>query len=224
MTKLSLLKNSFGTAAAALGALAVMGTASGAAAQALQGGQCYDRQHVLNALQQEGQVELVSAVAPIPERPRNIFTSNANGSLGYNIEQGTGSVTGQLCVRARYTDVQVNGNIDGPTPAWALIGENTAHNQWLENSREKTAERVLLGARVLRNDEKGNLVRGGFMMVMRGRSAVSTHTSAGGITVSFNNGEIRPTVLLVNVEPHPRNYSWFAQRGVNVASLNPSSR
>lgn len=204
-------------ALAAVAALLAQVAANDAAAQSLPTG-CHNADYVRTTLQQEGQVELVRAVAPIPERPRNIFTSNANGSFGYNIEQGTGSQTGKLCVGARYTDIQVNNDINGPTPGWALIGQNTAHNNWLENQRTRTDERVLLGARVLRTDENGREVRGGFMMVTRGSTTSAGIFNGGAITISFNNGEIRPTVALVNVEAHPTNYAWFAQRVASSSS------
>ena len=199
-------------------ALGAMTAANDANAQALSTG-CHNADFVRATLQREGQFAVVNAVAPIPERPRNMFTTNGSGSLGYNIEQGTGDVTGKLCVRARYTDIQLNGNINGPTPRWALIGQNTPHNRWLETQRSTTDERVLLGARVLRSDN-GQDVRGGFMMVTRGSATVSTINNTGAITISFDNGEIRPTILLGNIEPVQPNYSIVANATQQVASLN----
>jgi hypothetical protein len=192
-----------------------VGTAANA--QSLPTG-CHDANMVRTTLQNEGQFVLVSAVRPIPENPKRIFTSNASGSFGYSIEQGTGEVTGQLCVTARYTDIRVNANIEGATPRWALIGQNTAHNQWIENTRRENGERILLGARVLRS-ENGQDVRGGFMMVTRGTApGAATLKNGGAITVSFDNGEIRPTVALGDLETHPTNYSLFVNRPVQSTS------
>jgi hypothetical protein len=198
-------------------ALLTQVAANDANAQALSTG-CHNADFVRATLQREGQFAVINGVRPIPERPRNMFTTNGSGSLGYNIEQGTGDVTGKLCVRARYTDIQLNGNINGPTPRWALIGQNTAHNRWLETQRTTTDERVLLGARVLRS-ENGQDVRGGFMMVTRGSADnAQTINNAGAITISFDNGEIRPTILLGNVEPVQPNYDGFARtRATQVA-------
>jgi hypothetical protein len=215
MAKTSKITKALGT----VFALGAMTAANDANAQALSTG-CHNADFVRATLQREGQFAVVNAVAPIPERPRNIFTTNSAGDFGYNIEQGTGDVTGKLCVRARYTDIQLNGNITGPTPRWALIGQNTAHNRWLETQRTTTDERVLLGARVLRS-ENGQDVRGGFMMVTRGTADnAQTMNNAGAITISFDNGEIRPTILLGNVEPVQPNYSIVANASQQVASLN----
>jgi len=206
MAKTSKITKALGTAFA----LGAMTAANEANAQALSTG-CHNADFVRATLQREGQFAIINGVRPIPERPRNMFTTNGSGSLGYNIEQGTGDVTGELCVRARYTDIQLNGNITGPTPRWALIGQNTAHNRWLETQRTTTDERVLLGARVLRS-ENGQDVRGGFMMVTRGTADnAQTMNNAGAITISFDNGEIRPTILLGNVEPVQPNYDGFAR-------------
>lgn len=196
--------------------VAALCAGTAAQAQSLPTG-CHDANMVRATLQEEGQFVLVTAIRPIPERPKNIFTSNASGTFGYNIEQGTGSVTSKLCVAVRYTDIRVNPDINGATPSWALIGKNTAHNQWIEGQRARKDDRIVFGARVLR-PENGNEARGGFMMVTRGRNVTDNPdiTSTGAITVSFDNGEIRPTVLLSNVEPHSTNYSLFANYSVKT--------
>lgn len=187
-------------------------------AMALETG-CQDATAVRTALRDEGQFVLVNGVRPTPEHPRNIFTSNAEGSLGYNIEEGTNNV---LCVAVRYTDIRVNQNVDLAIPTWAFRGQGTAHNRWLADTSARTGETVLLGATVLRRDEGGQEVRGAFMMVTRGRGrgGDSTFTSAGAVTVTLNDGEIRPTLVLGNVEKVQPNYDRFAQRPTVVAALS----
>lgn len=214
---------SFGKKSFARAALNVIGAVSAfacaAPALALETG-CQDATVVRAALQEEGQFVIVNGVRHVPGNPRNIFTSNADGSLGYSIEGADGT---QLCIRARYTDIRVNGNTDGPTPSWALRGANTAHDQWLASVGASRGEKVLMGARVLRRNESGEEVRGAFMMVTRGNVLDSTTgqmRSAGGVTITLNSGEIRPSLLLGNVEKVQPNYDRFAQRSTQLAALN----
>lgn len=213
---------SFGKKSFARAALNVIGAVSAfacaAPALALETG-CQDATAVRAALQEEGQFVLVNGIRHVPGNPRNIFTSNADGSLGYKIEGGDGT---QLCVSIRYTDIRVNGNTDGPTPSWALRGANTAHDQWLASVGASRGEKVLMGARVLRRNESGEEVRGAFMMVTRGNVLDSTTgqmRSAGGVTITLNSGEIRPTLALGNVEKVQPNYDRFAQRSTQLAAL-----
>ena len=214
MATLSNAMKSFGTAA-------VMGAALACAtpAMALETG-CQDATAVRTALRDEGQFVLVNGVRPTPEHPRNIFTSNAEGSLGYNIEEGSNNV---LCVAVRYTDIRVNQNANLAIPTWAFRGQGTAHDRWLADTSARTGETVLLGATVLRRDESGQEVRGAFMMVTRGNIVGGSTTgfaNAGAVTVTLNDGEIRPTLLLGNVEKVQPNYDRFAQRPTVVAALS----
>ena len=214
-------KNSKRFTKLALGALA-LGTAFTAAndALALDRG-CQNADVVRQGLKDEGQFVVVSAVRPIPSQPKNIFTTNADGSVGYKIEQGTGNTTGQLCVGIKYTDIRVNSNADMSTPSWALLGSKTPHDQWLHNVEQRTNEKVLMGATVLR-DVNGQDVRGGFMMVTRGDVSKETTTmsNAGVVSLSFSDGRIDPALLIANVEKVQPNYDAFANRGTQVASLD----
>jgi hypothetical protein len=201
---------------AAMAALGAMAHANDA--MALNRG-CQDANLVRTGMATEGQFVLVSAISPIPAQPKNIFTSNANGTVGYNIEQGTGDQVGKLCVGIKYTDIKVNGDANLATPSWALFGANTTHDQWLLQTQARTNERILMGATVLR-DVNGQDVRGGFMMVTRGDVSASTTTinNGGAVTLTVNNGEIRPTLVLGNVEKVQPNYDVYASRTSQVAS------
>ena len=213
MFTLSNAMKSFGTAA-------VMGAALACAtpAMALETG-CQDANAVRTALRDEGQFVLVNGVRPVPDNPRNIFTSNADGSLGYNIEEGAPNT---LCVRGRYTDIRVNQNANLAIPSWAYRGQGTAHDRWLAATSARTGETVLLGATMLRRDDSGQEVRGAFMMVTRGRITGDNSTgllNGGAVTVTLNNGEIRPTIVLANIETVQPNYDRFAGRPTVVAAL-----
>lgn len=214
MATLSNAMKSFGVAAAIGAALACT-----TPALALETG-CQDADTVRTALRDEGQFVLVNGVRPVPEHPRNIFTSNADGSLGYKVEEGTNNV---LCVTARYTDIRVNQNADLSIPTWAYRGQDSAHNRWLADTSARTGETVLLGATVLRRNENGQEVRGAFMMVTRGNiigGSTTGFANAGAVTVTLNNGEISPVLLLGNVERVQPNYDRFAARPVAVAALS----
>lgn len=212
-------KNSKTFTKLALSALA-LGTAFTAAndAMALERG-CQNADTVRAALRDEGQFVVVSGQrTAIAEQPRNIFTSNQNGTLGYNIEQGTGDATGQLCVRAKYTDIRLNSNSDLATPSWALRGTNTPHNAWIVNTQNQSNNRILMGATVLRQ-ENGQDVRGAFMMVTRADNTGLINQTLGSVTVTLSNGNITPSLGLTNVEKVQPNYDAFIQRNTQLASL-----
>lgn len=189
------------------------------AAMALDRG-CQNADVVRQALKDEGQFVLVTGVGTIPEAPKNIFTSNANGTLGYNIEQGTGDAVGELCVRVKYTDIKVNPNTDSTPPSWALFGANTSHDQWLAKVQASANDRVLMGATVLRN-VNGQDIRGGFMMVVRGDSLNTSFSSTGAVSLTVNGGSITPILVLGNVEKSQPNYNMFAGTSTpQLASLD----
>lgn len=183
---------------------------------------CQDANTVRAALQDEGQVVVISAQAGRnAERPRNIFTSNQNGTLGYNIEQGTGNALGKLCVRIKYTDVRLNPNPDLSTPSWALRADGSPHNEWLRTTGRDSDNRVLMGATVLR-EENGVEVRGGFMMVTQARQFQDVSGTGGSVTLTLSTGEIRPTLGIDAVQKVQPNYDAFVQRNApRLASLQP---
>ena len=191
--------------------------------EVLESNRCYQRNVFEEFRQRAQQFVLVTSVRPIPEYPPNFFTSNPSRTLGFAVERedfgDTNIHNDNFHVNVKYTDIRLNDNIDGPTPEWALIGSNSAHNQWLENQRATTDERVLLGATVLR-PVNGQDMRGGFMMVTRGTATESTIINTGAISISFNNGEINPTAGLINVMPVKENYDAFLATSRQVAALN----
>ena len=178
---------------------------------------CQNADTVRVGLQTEGQYVVVSAIRPIPEQPKNIFTTNKEGTLGYNVEQGTGDATGKLCVGIKYTDIKLNADSNLATPSWALMGANTAHNQWISETSRTVDNKILMGATVLR-DVNGEDVKGAFMMVARGNAEQGlTINNIGAITVTTNSGNITPTIALVNVEKVQPNYDAFVQRNTQLA-------
>lgn len=180
---------------------------------------CQDANAVRAALQTEGQYVVISGIRPIPEQPKNIFTTNKEGTLGYNVEQGTGDAIGKLCVRAKYTDIKLNADNNLATPSWALMGANTAHNQWISETTRTVENKILMGATVLR-DVNGEDAKGAFMMVTRGNTSTS-FSSSGSITVTTNSGNINPAILLANVEKVQPNYDAFIQApNRQLAALN----
>lgn len=180
---------------------------------------CQDANAVRAALQTEGQYVVISAIRPIPEQPKKIFTTNKEGTLGYEVEQGTGNATGKLCVVVKYTDIKLNADNNLATPSWALMGANTAHNQWISETTRTVENKILMGATVLR-EVNGEDMKGAFMMVTRGNTSTS-FSSSGSITVTTNSGNINPAILLANVEKVQPNYDAFIQApNRQLAALN----
>lgn len=197
---------SFGTAA-------VMGSALACATPAMADIPlgCQDANAVRAALNdptQPGgpQYVLVTGEATNDQRSRNIFTSNENGTLGYNVEQGSGNTTGQLCVVGKYTDVRVNTNLDSTTPpTWARYGSNTTNDRYFESASRTSGVRILMGARVLIPQADGTDARGAFMTVSRGNSY-------GSVAITQDDGSITPVTALVNLAPQDPNFRNFQAR------------
>ena len=217
-------KNSKRFTKLALGALALGSSFFAASsANALSLG-CQNADVVRQGLKDENQYVLVTGQAINDQRSKNIFTSNPDGSVGYNVEQGSGNATGQLCIRAKYGSIHVNSNSDFQTPSWALYGSNTLHDQYLSRLQRTNDDKVILGARVLIPQNDGTDLPGQFMMVTRGKPSTANTdlTSAGVLTVTKDNGEVTPVIAMVNVEVQQPNYANFQGRTIQTASLNPN--
>lgn len=197
---------SFGTAA-------VMGSALACATPAMADIPlgCQDANAVRAALNdptQPGgpQYVLVTGEATNDQRSRNIFTSNENGTLGYNVEQGSGNTTGQLCVIRKYTDVRVNVNLNSTTPpTWARFGEGTQNDRYFDAAIRGSDARILLGARALIPQADGTDLRGAFMIVSRGNNF-------GSVIFTRSDGTIIPDVSLANLADQSPNYQNFQAR------------
>ena len=153
-------KNSKRFTKLALGALA-LGTAFTAAndSQALEAGQCGTVAEISEALRAEGQVVLFQAYRSIPSRPKNTFTTNADMTLGYNLERGTGigeSDANRVCIRAKYTNIRLNNDANVSIPTWAQIApESSSYNQFLRSEETRANARVIFSAVALTKNANG---------------------------------------------------------------------
>lgn len=206
-------------AAASLSLAAVFGAAQ---ADAMELG-CRNADIVRAELQAEGQFVLVSGERTSDNRPRNIFTSNESGTLGYNVEAGTGRNADKLCVAVKYTDVKVNTDPNLSRPSWASFDTNSGHNQWLTSQEERNNARVFLGATALVRQANGSDARGAFFMVTatdRLAHTISDNIKSGGaITATSSQGTSALLAALVNVDRVQPNYDAFAHRPQQTASL-----
>lgn len=184
-------------------------------------GQCYDAQLVRNTLDAQNQFTLISGYATSDTRPKTIFSTNPNGTLGYQIGRGEGSVAGQLCIRAKLTDILVNQNANLAEPSWARIGPaNSQHNQWLTSEQHKSNAKVLLGATSIVPNEQGQEVRGAFLMVTQTDGIPGTDIQNGAIvTATTPNGGAQLFAALVNVEQIQPTYANFANRAEQPVQL-----
>lgn len=186
-------------------------------------GQCYDAQLVRNTLDAQSQYALISGYSTTDTRPKNIFTSNSNGSLGYHVVRGEGNVAGQLCISAKLTGIMVNSNANLSEPTWARIGPaNSQHNQWLSLQQRQSNAKVLLGATSLVQNAQGQEVRGAFLMVTLTDAPRGSTTIFNGaaVTAITGNGNATNFADLVNVEQIQPTFANFANRNIQVASLN----
>lgn len=161
------LKAFFG-AAIALGALTAANDAF-----ALEAGQCGTVAEITEALRVEGQGVLFQAYRSIPSQPKNTFTSNSDLTLGYNLERGTGigdSDANRVCVRAKYTQIQLNNNSNVLFPTWAqILPQNSAYNQFLRTEQTRANAGVIFSAIALGKNANGNDVPTSRITVTQGR-------------------------------------------------------
>lgn len=188
-------------------------------AQALEPKQCGSRAEILTELKNEGQVEIIGGNRAALGSPRNIFTSNADGTLGYNIEAGVDAEAGTLCVRAKYTDVRLNADPNFARPAWVSVGSNPESDRVLDKIEREQNDKVIMGATPLVRGADGNERRGTFLIVTRGDAPASTPnlTSAGSAFVRSPGG-LTTLMVMGNVEP-TRNFYALAKRPVQTAAL-----
>jgi hypothetical protein len=218
MAKTSKITQALLGTAFALGAMAHANDA-----MALDAGQCGPRADMEAALRAEGQFPIVSGFRSIPSRPRNLFTSNTDRSLGYNIE---GDQT-QLCVRAKYTDIRLNTNPDFARPSWAYIAPaNSPFNAFMSAQESRINLRVIFGATALVKGQDGIERRGALLTVSKGNGDEFVTNRGTMVAANTGNGQYQPIFGLEDIVVNQRNFQQLAsatQRPVLVAS-NQSPR
>lgn len=183
-------KNSKSFTKLALSALA-LGTAFTVAndAQALEAGQCGTVAEITEALRAEGQGVLFQAYRSVPTRPKNTFTSNANLTLGYNLERGVDEQSNTVCVRARYTQIQLNNSTNLLLPTWAqILPENAPYNQFLRNEQTRANAGVIFSAIALSKNANGIDVPASRITVTEGRGDQFV-ANRGTLLAGYSNGE-----------------------------------
>lgn len=203
---------------AALAASFLAATCIASPAQALEPKQCGSKTDIIAELKAEGQVEIISGIRAAIGGPRNIFTSNADGTLGYNIEAGAYEESGKLCVRVKYTDILLNGNPGYARPAWASMGANSANDRHLDLIERNTNDKVVMGATALVRGGDGQERKGAFLMVTRGRPADVQGDTSGGMLYVRSAGGLNSMFIMGNVEPNA-NFATLAKRPVQTAAL-----
>lgn len=210
MAKSSFMRNAFISTLAVAGAMTAANDA-----MALDAGQCGPRADIEAALRAEGQYPIVSGYRAIPSRPRNIFTSNIDRSLGYNIE---GNQT-ELCVGIKYTDIRLNTSTDMARPEWAYIAPaNSPFNDFLTREEQRINLRVIFGATGLVRGTDGVERRAGLITVTQGNGDQYV-TNQGGIwAANRSNGTFASLASLIDITINERNFQQIA----SVSSPTPT--
>ena len=228
MTKLSLLKKSFGLAAATLGALAVMGAASGAAAHALQPGQCYTRDVFNQTITNEGMRTLVvgnrtgireDASSPTGARGVDFINgvaANLTNGEGYLFQgdQPRGTPANRICISAALANTLLN-DINSPAiPRSAYLGGRFDNGV---DAKAERGERPMIVANTVFGT--GATRRNGLPLVLFGNAADRT----GAITSMATDGQ--PTLLgaLHSLEYTPFALEQLASQSRQVASAASST-
>ena len=194
--------------------------ASPAQAQPLNAGQCGPRADIIQALHDEGQVEVISGQRTAIGLPKNIFTSNASLTLGYNLEAGVNAEAGKICVSAKYTNIRLNSDAQLKRPAWASFGANTPHDLHLARLESQDNDKVLMGATAIVRAPDGSERAGPFIMVLRGNPAPGTsYHSAGQATATTRSGDVSTLVSMANVNTND-NFRALSERPVQTAAAD----
>lgn len=208
-------------AAAAVSLATVFGASQ---ASAMETG-CRNADAVRADLRAESQFVLISARSSTEGFASKIFTSNAQGNLGYQVEEGLGSAAGQLCV-SKYTNIRVNSNSDWSRPSWAQLPADTEYSRWLNVQEHEFNQKVVLGATAVVPRADGTEVLGSFMIVTVGdlpanlpQASIPLH-NGGAIRLTDASGAVRSLGNLVNVNTQEPNYANFAGRPMQTAALS----
>lgn len=98
-----------------------------------------------NATGPEKQFSIIVGDRNTDTRNKNFFTSSADGSVGYNIENnGTGVDDGKLCIKAKYMDVRVN--TQSARPAWANLPKGSENERYITAQEARNQVRIIFGA------------------------------------------------------------------------------
>lgn len=213
------LKSFFG-AAIALGAMTAANDAI-----ALDAGQCLPMAQMNQALIADGQRTLIigdrvainnstaSSSGVVVNRWVNTVTSNADGSLGYQLEgnKPRGETSTEICVAAKLTNTQLFDATKNEIPQAALLGG--AFNRAMELSAEDGIRPMVVANTVFGNGETLHL---GAPMVL-----IGDPTRKIGSITTIKNGEAVSLAGLQNVEYTPLALQRLASNpsSVTLASL-----
>lgn len=149
----------------------------------------------------------------------NLFTSDAAGKIGYNIEgngrYGSGRQSTTMCVKGKYRSIVVNDVTKPGIPPWALVGSDAkiagpaakkagygagVHDDSVRTG-EKNGYRVAIGAIMLVPTDSGG-ERDGPLMLVDFNPGESKH--GGGMSITDTRGVRQDLVNMINTQYGPR--------------------
>ncbi len=149
----------------------------------------------------------------------NLFTSDAKGEIGYNIEGnqrfGSGIESTTLCIRTKYRSVVMNDVSRPGIPNWALVGSDAkiagpiakriGYGAGVHDDTIRTGERngfhVALGAVTLVDDGKGHERDGPLMLV---DFSPTDPKLGGGMSITGTDGVRKDLFDMIEVQYGPR--------------------
>lgn len=195
-------------------------------AMALEAGQCLPMAQMNEAMISEGQRTLIignrvavnnsttSSTGLVVNKWMNAVTSNADGSLGYQIEgnKPRGEISTEVCVAAKLTNTQLFDATKNEIPQAALLGG--AFNRAMELSAEDGIRPMVVADTVF---GQGSNLRNGAPLVL-----IGDPTRKIGSITTIKNGEAVSLAGLQNVEYTPVALQRLAANSSNItlAGLN----
>lgn len=161
------------------------------------------------SLRAEGQVKIVEGFVAVPHRPREIFTSNIDRTLGYNISHGTATTgdEGIACVGDKFTDIHLNTDPNFARQPWANVGpSNSSFNQYISSQETRVRAQIIMGATSLVRGTDGQERRGASVRLVRGFGNPSVNNQGVFVIASQDGARYGISSDLVNIEPNETNF------------------
>ena len=205
------------SAAAALGLASVFSASS---AQAMDTKTCGSVQEISAALDAEGQYEVITGLRiPAVDRPRNIYTTNEQQTLGYNVEVVGDGSSQRACVAVKYTDIQFNRNSDLSNPSWAQFPAASPISEYFGRHPDV---KFLMHATTVARREDGSERKGAPIILFRGEAATTAFRNSGSVVLTNTTGGVATLTGLANIQTND-NYTTFARRPIQTASVDRAS-
>lgn len=182
---------------------------------------CYPADVVRNATWNaegpEKQYTVISGDRNTDTHNKNFFTSSADGSVGYNIENsGTGHDDGKLCVKLKYMDINLNASAQ--RPSWVKVPAGSRNDIYISGQERDYGVRVIFGATTVIRKADGQEYRGPQLLVTKAGKLVEGMVTGAALT-NNRQGDGDNLMYLANLRTNA-NFDKMAVAGATPKAVN----